>query len=170
MRREILPDRRRRPRKEAKRFMAAWMLMVGMVTIINVTMVGAMVQLAGNIPDRSLLAIFSRYLKKRGEPEGSLLHPLEAAYRLGRLRRGSLWSAAAAAAAAAGFTFWALAAGWGAVALTALTLWVAAANLAFLSLPLDSWRRRARRMDWEVMEEGSPPGGMVPGGPGSPPG
>lgn len=126
--------------------MAAWVMLLGMITLINVTMVGAVMQLAGNIPDASLLVILSRYLGRRKKPPQALLHPLEASSKLQRLRRKSLLLAAVFAAAGFGFTIWALAAGWGPVGMTALTMWLLAANVAFLDVPLASLRRRTYRM------------------------
>lgn len=126
--------------------MAALAMLLGMVTLIDVTMVGALMSLAGNIPDRSLLHIFSRYLRRKDEPAGVLLHPWEAASRLARLRRVVLGGCVAAAVAGVGFTMWALSAGWGAPAMLAITFWVLAGNLLFDSIPLASWRRRAMLM------------------------
>jgi hypothetical protein len=133
--------------------MAVWAMLVGMVTIVNITMVGATTSLAGNIPDSSFLAILSRYLARKGEPPGAILYPLEAASRLERLRRKALGAAAAAALAGLGLTIWALAAGWGAVAMSAITLWLLAANIAFLDVPLGLWRRRAGKIREEDVEE-----------------
>ena len=133
--------------------MAVWAMLVGMVTLVNITMVGAMTSLAGNIPDSSFLAILSRYLGDRGGPEGALLYPLEAASRLERLRRRVLLAVAVSALAAAGLTVWSLAAGWGAVAMSAITLWALVTNIALLQVPLSLWRRRAGRIRQEDMEE-----------------
>lgn len=127
--------------------MIAWTMLLGMITLINVTMVGAIMQLAGNIPDGSLLVILSRYLKKKGEPSEVLLHPMEASARLRGVRRCTDIMALAACGLGLVFTVWALFVGWGPVALAALTLWILAGNLAFLSIPLASLARRARRME-----------------------
>lgn len=126
--------------------MAAWAMLLGMVTLINVTMVGAIMQLAGHIPDASLLAILSRYLKKRGEPREALLHHLEASARLQRLRRRSALLAASLAVVAVGLTVWALTAGWGTPGMGAVTFWILAANAAFLDVPLAALKRRSSRM------------------------
>jgi len=133
--------------------MAVWAMLIGMATLINITMIGAMTSLAGNIPDSSFLAILSRYLVRKGEPPGVILSPLEAASRLERLRRRALQAAAAVALLGAGTTIWALAAGWGAVAMTSITLWLLAANLAFLEIPLALWRRRAGKINDDAVEE-----------------
>lgn len=135
--------------------MALWAMLIGMVTLINITMVGAITSLAGNIPDSSFLAILSRYLGGRDLPAGAVLYPLEAASRLEGLRRKTLMAAAVCAAVAAGLTLWALAAGWGAVVMSAITLWVLAANAAFLEIPLGIWRRRAAGIREEGAEEAS---------------
>jgi hypothetical protein len=133
--------------------MAVWAMLIGMATLIDITMVGAITSLAGNIPDSSFLAILSRYLGGKGSPPGAVLYPLEAASRLERLRRNVLRAAVAVAVLATGFTVWALAAGWGAVAMTAITLWLLAANLAFQDIPLGLWRRRAGKIKEGAVEE-----------------
>jgi hypothetical protein len=132
--------------------MAAWAMFLGMATLVNVTMTGALVSLVGNIPDSSFLIILSRYLGKR-MPPGGVLHPLEATSRLERLRGRVLVAAAVIAAAGAAFSLWALLEGWGAVAMLAITFLLAAANLAFLSTPLALWIRRAGRMGDGAVEE-----------------
>ncbi len=129
--------------------MAAWAMILGMLTLVNVTMVGALMQLAGNIPDDPLLVILSRYLRKKGEPENAVLHPMEACSRLQRIRHRVMIAAAVSAATALGLTVAAVFAGWGAVAVAAVTLWIVAANVAFLDIPLASLARRSRRMDAE---------------------
>ncbi len=141
--------------------MVLWAMSIGMVTIINVTMVGAVTSLAGNIPDSSFLAILSHYLGRKGPAAGALLPPLEAASRMEGLRRRALTVAAACAACALGLTLWAFAAGWGAVAMSAVTLWALAANIAFLEIPLALWRKRAARMR-EGGEEEAPRGARPP--------
>lgn len=133
--------------------MAVWAMLIGMATLVNITMVGAMTSLAGNIPDSSFLAILSRYLGGKGSPPGSILYPLEAASRLERLRRRVLQVAAVSALAASGLTVWALAAGWGVVAMSAITLWALTANIAFLHIPLGLWGRRAVRIREDDVEE-----------------
>ena len=126
--------------------MAAWVMILGMVTLINVTMVRAVMQLAGNIPDASLLVILSRYLRKKEEPRELLLHHLEASARLKRLRRKSALLAALIALAACGLTIGALAVGWGAWGMAAVTFWILAANVAFLDVPIAALKRRSSRM------------------------
>ncbi|MDI6830732.1 MAG: hypothetical protein QME88_05285 [Actinomycetota bacterium] len=133
--------------------MLAWVMILGMVSVVNVTLVGATASLAGSIPDSSFLVILSRYLKRRTEPPQALLYPVEAASRLERMRRRVSVAAGGMAAIAVGISLWALAAGWGPVAATAVTLWVTAANAAFLAVPLGVWRRRAARMPEEAVEE-----------------
>ena len=130
--------------------MAAWVMILGMVTLINVTMVGAVMQLAGNIPDPSLLVILSRYLRKKEEkeePRELLLHHLEASARLQRLRRRSALLAVLLALAACGLTIGALVVGWGAWGMAAVTFWILAANVAFLDVPLAALKRRSSRMN-----------------------
>jgi|GEM_PF-3137381 len=124
-------------------------MILGMVTIINVTMVGAVMQLAGHVPDASLLVILSRYLRRKEEPPETLLLPVEASFRLRRWRRFSGVLALAACVPGLAFTIWASAVGWGAVAGAALAFWVLAANLGFLTIPLASLARRAGRMRLE---------------------
>ena len=123
-----------------------------MLTLINVTMLGAMVQLTGNLPDSSLLQIFSRYLKGKDEPRDALLNPLEAANRFERHNKRVLTAGIVFAVIAAALTIAAAAAGWGVMAMLAITGWVLAANLGLISAALSSWRRRARRM-WEAMKK-----------------
>ncbi len=129
------------------------MMVLGMVSLVNVTMVGATASLAGSIPDSSFLVILSRYLNREKEPPPALLYPLEAASRLERLRRSLSMLAGLMAMVAAGMSLWALAAGWGLQAVVAVSLWVLAANAAFLTVPLGVWRRRAARMPEGVLEE-----------------
>ncbi len=62
-------------------------------------------------------------------------------------------TAAAVAVVAAGLTVWALADGWGAVAMSAITLWMLAANVAFLGIPLGLWKRRAAKIREDAVEE-----------------
>ena len=147
--------------------MAIWAMLIGLVSLINITMIGAIISLAGNIPDSAFLAILSRYLGGKDRPPGAVLYPLEAASRLERLRRNVLRTAAAVAALAAGFTAWALTAGWGAVAMTAITLWLMAANIALLHMPLGLWRRRAGKIRESAVEEAArksrPAAGKGPG-------
>jgi len=133
--------------------LAIWVMLLGMATLINITMVGALLSLVGNIPDSSFLVILSSYLKKKDEPREALLFPLEAASRLERLRRRVLQAAAAAAAVGTGLSVWALVVGWGAVAMLAITTWMVAANLAFYHIPLALWKRRAGKMREEAVEE-----------------
>ena len=133
--------------------MAIWVMLLGMATLINITMVGALLSLVGNIPDSSFLVILSRYLKKGEEPQEALLFPLEAASRLERLRRRTLQAAVAVAVVGAGLSVWALAVGWGAVAMLAITTWMVAANLAFFHIPLALWKRRAGKMRGDAVEE-----------------
>lgn len=133
--------------------MAVWAMLLGMVTLIDITMAGALMSVAGNIPDGSLLAILSRYLKGKQEPEMVILHPLEAASRLKRLRGKVMKAALASAVVGVGLSIWALAVGRGVVAMLALTLFVATANLALLNALLVSWERRAGRMGEDAAEE-----------------
>ena len=133
--------------------MAIWAMLLGMATLINITMTGALMSLAGNIPDGSFLAILSRYFRKGEEADGVILYPATVASRLVRLRRRVLQAAAVAAAVAAALTVWALAAGWGTVAMLAVTCWIVAANLAFFHIPLALWRRRAGKMSDDTVEE-----------------
>lgn len=133
--------------------MVIWAMLLGMVTLINITMTGTLMSLTGNIPDGSFLVILSRYFRKRGEAEGGILYPAVVASRLARLRRRILQAAAAAVVVAVALTAWALAAGWGTVAMLALTCWIAAANLAFFHIPLALWRRRAGKMSDDTVEE-----------------
>lgn len=147
--------------------MVAWVMVLGMATIVNVTMVGAIMQLAGSIPDGSLLVILSRCLRRKGEPAGELLLPAEASSRLRRLRRRSGILALTSCLPGLGFTIWASTIGWGVVAGLALSFWVMAANLGFLTLPLASLARRARRMRPGEEREGGP-GGEGSGRPASP--
>lgn len=142
--------------------MAVWAMLLGMATMIAVTMVGAIMQVAGNIPDIALLRILSRYLKKKEDPPEVVLHPWEAASRLARLRKRMLGACVAAAALGAGLSMWALTAGWGAEAMSAVTFLVVAGNLLFATIAPAGWRRRVMRMNAEMGEEES-------GGPQSPP-
>jgi hypothetical protein len=133
--------------------MTVWAMLVGMATLINITMVGALVSVAGNIPDSSFLAILSRYLRDKESPPGAVLYPVVAAARLQRLRRRMHVATAVAAAMAAALSLWALFKGWGAVAIAAITLWLLAANLAFIGIPLGLWRRRAGGIRDEDVQE-----------------
>lgn len=133
-------------------------MLLGMATLINITMVGALMSLAGNIPDRPLLNIFSRYLTKKEEPPGTVLHPWEAATRLRRLRKRMLEAAVAAAVVGAVLSVLALNHGWGAPAMLAVTFWLVSGNLLFASIAPASWRRRAMRMNPDV--EGDEDGGV----------
>ena len=142
--------------------MAAWVMILGMVSLVNVTMVGATASLVGGIPDSSFLVILSRYLERKTEPVAALLYPVEAASRLERLRRRVSLSAGCLAGFAAAMSIWALAVGWGGAAVAAVTLWVAAANAAFLTVPLGIWKRRAARMPDGILEEAA--GKLRPGG------
>ncbi|MDY6795578.1 MAG: hypothetical protein SWK76_09930 [Actinomycetota bacterium] len=132
--------------------MAVWAMLLGMVSLINITMLGALIQVTGNLPDRPLLQIMSRYLKRKKEPKEVLLHPLEAAKRLARLRNTLLAAADAAGVVGAGLAICASAEGWGVVAMLAVTAGVAAGNLALASIAPSSWRRRVVLI-WEGMKE-----------------
>ncbi len=142
--------------------MLVLVMILGMISLVNVTMVGATASLAGSIPDSSFLVILSRYLRRKGEPSPALLYPLETASRLERLRRSLVVAAGLVAALAAALSIWALATAWTAVIMAAVSLWVLAANAAFLTVPLGIWRRRAARMPDDVLEEAAkkaaPPG------------
>ncbi len=133
--------------------MSVWAMLLGMATIINITLVGALVSLAGNIPDSSFLVILSRYLRKKHEPARVVLYPVDAAARLERLRKGMAVAVVVAALIGGGLAVYAFADGWGNVAMLAITFWVVAGNLAFLMVPLGLWRRRAGRMGSEALEE-----------------
>jgi hypothetical protein len=128
-------------------------MLLGMFTIINVTLVGALVSLAGNIPDSSFLVILSRYLRKKEESPRIILYPVESATRLEHARRKVVAACIIAVVAAGGLTVWALAGGWGTVSMLAVTLWVIAANIGFLQVPLGLWKRRVGRMQDSAMEE-----------------
>jgi hypothetical protein len=128
-------------------------MLLGMATIINITLVGALVSLAGNSPDSSFLVILSRYLRKKEEPARVVLYPVDAAARLERVRRRVTMAGIASALIAGGLTIYALAVGWGNYAMLAITLWLVAGNLAFLQIPLGLWRRRAGKMGEEAVEE-----------------
>lgn len=136
---------RRRPwlPRERRMVLAVWGMLLGMFTLINVTMLGAVVQVTGNLPDTPLLKIFSRYLKGKGEPGDAMLHPVEAANRLNRHRKRVLAACMAAAGVAAALSIAAAAVGWGLVGMLAVTGWVLAANLALICAALSSWKRRA---------------------------
>ena len=133
--------------------MSVWALLLGMATIINITLVGALVSLAGNIPDSSLLVILSRYLRKKDESARIVLYPVDAVARLERLRKKMAMAVAVAALIGGGLSIYAFVDGWGSVAMLAITFWAVAGNLAFLRVPLGLWRRRAGRMESEVVEE-----------------
>ncbi|WP_287153134.1 hypothetical protein [Candidatus Solincola tengchongensis] len=141
-------------------------MLLGMVTLINVTMVGAVMQLVGHIPDGSLLVILSRYLRRKDNPPGALLLPEEASSRLHKLRRRAALLALTACGPGLGFTLWATAAGWGPVAGAALAFWALAGNLGFLTLPLGSLAGRTRRMRLTQGPEPMPEGeGSAPSPP-----
>ena len=131
--------------------MAVWGMLLGMLTLINITMLAALVQVTGKLPDASLVQIFSRYLKGKDEPQDALLNPLEAANRLERHRRRVLAACIALVGIAVALSMAAAAVGWGVVAMLAITCWVLAANLGLISAALSSWRRRATRM-WEAVK------------------
>lgn len=133
-----------------------------MISLIDVTMLGALMQVTGNIPDSSLLQILSRYLGRKAESDGAVLNPLEISSRLHRLRAVVLAAAAAAALAAAAASVWATAAGWWWMVMLAITGWTLAANLAVISLVLAAWRRRALHM-WDDIKEEVAPGRRDPG-------
>lgn len=133
--------------------MSVWAMLLGMATIINITLLGALVSLAGNIPDSSFLVILSRYLRKKDESARIVLYPVDAVARLEHLRKRVAITVATAALIAGGLTVYALAVGWGTFAMLAITFWLVAGNLAFLQVPLGLWRRRAGRMGDEAVEE-----------------
>jgi hypothetical protein len=133
--------------------LSVWAMLLGMATIINITLVGALISLAGNIPDSSFLVILSRYLRKKEESARVVLYPVDAAVRLERVRKRAVIAVIASASIAGGLTVYALAVGWGTVAMLAITFWLVAGNLAFLQVPLGLWRRRAGRMGDEAVEE-----------------
>ncbi len=137
-------------------------MLLGLATLINVTMVGALMSLAGNIPDLPLLHILSRYLKKKDEPPEALLHPWEAASRLARLRKRILGAGVAVAVVGAGISMWALTVGWGAVAMLAITCWAFAANLLFVSIAPANWRRRAMLMNLDMDLDDAGAGSSTP--------
>ncbi len=140
--------------------MVLWAMLMGMITLINVTMVGAVMQVFGNVPDLAFLKIVSRYPRKKAEPEDLPLSPWQAAQRLRRVHTWVIRLCVAVAVAAIGISIWALAAGRGAVAMTAIALWVIAGNLFFSSIAPANWRRRAGRIDPNIYDEepeGKPP-------------
>jgi hypothetical protein len=137
---------------ERRVVLAVWGMLLGMLTLINITMLGAMVQVTGNLPDKSLIQIFSRYLKRKDEPQDALLNPLEAANRLERHRRRVLVACSVLVGIAVALSIAAAGVGWGTVAMLAVTCWVLVANLGLISAALSSWRRRASRM-WEAMKD-----------------
>jgi hypothetical protein len=136
-----------------RNILAVWAMVIGMITLMNITMLAAIMQVAGSIPDRSLLHILSRYLKRKREPPEALLHPWEATSRLGRMRKRILGGCVAMAVLGAALSVWALSIGWGVVAMLAITCWLAAGNLLFDSIAPASWQRRAMRMDMNMDEE-----------------
>ncbi len=133
--------------------MAVWALILCTLTLINITMVGAMVSLVGNIPDSSFLAILSRYLGGKARPPGAIIYPLEAASRLANIRVKLLWAAVVGAVSGLCLTVWAFIEGWGVEAMLALTIWLLAANVAFLAIPLGTWKRRAGGIKEDDVEE-----------------
>ena len=128
-------------------------MLLGMVTLVNITLVGALVSLVGNIPDSSFLVILSRYLRRKEESAKAILYPVEAVTRLELMRRKMVIAFTVSGIIAGGFTVWALAVGWGTAFMLAITFWVIAGNLAFLDVPLGLWKRRAGRMPEHTMEE-----------------
>jgi MFS family permease len=137
---------------ERRAALAVWGMLLGMLTLINITMLLALVQVTGKLPDASLLQIFSRYLKGKDEPREALLHPQEAANRLVRHRKRVLAACFVLAGIAAALSITAAAFGWGVVAMLGITGWVLAANLGLITTVLSSWIRRAGRI-WEAMKD-----------------
>jgi hypothetical protein len=126
--------------------MILWALLLVMITVINVTMVAAVMQLFGSIPDKAFMKILSRYLRKKSEPKQIPLSPSDVAARLGGLHRRILHICLALIVAAIALSIWTLAVGWGAVGMTAGALWVAAGNIFFSSIAPANWRRRSLRI------------------------
>jgi hypothetical protein len=132
--------------------MILWGLLLIMITIINVTMAGAIMSLFGNVPDKSFAKIMSQWLRKRGEPQGALFSPTELARRLGAVYDAGIRACAGLAIPAIGVSLWTVAAGWGPVAMTAITFWILAGNALFSSVAPASWRRRMRRIPPDIYE------------------
>lgn len=136
-----------------RKIMAVWALILGMITLINVTMVAALMQVFGGVPDQAFLKIMARYLLRKDEPREISLGPWETASRLRRVYRRIIEACAAAAVIGAGLTAWALVAGWGPIAMSAITFWVIAGDLLFASVAPANWQRRARRIDPNFLED-----------------
>jgi hypothetical protein len=128
-------------------------LLLVMATVINVTMIAAVMQLFGNVPDGPFLKIISRHLRRKSEEKDVLLSPGDATERLGAIHRGIIRICVAIVVAATAMSIWALAVGWGPFAMAAITLWVIAGNLFFSSIAPANWGRRARRIKPAVYEE-----------------
>ena len=133
--------------------MLLWVMLLGMMTLINVTMVGAVMQVFASVPDVAFLTIISRPRTRKTDPEEVPLSPWDASQRLGKILRRIIGSCIAIAASAIAISIWALAAGWGAVAIIAITLWVVAGNLLFTSIAPANWRRRASRIRPDIYDE-----------------
>jgi hypothetical protein len=139
-------------------------MLLGMFSLVNVTMLAALYQLTSQLPDQPLLHILTRYLEPETRERGGLIHPSEATVKLGKLRKKVFILSGITACTASGLTVaWAAAGGgWGPAA---LALWVAALNLFLVSLPLGRLSRRTSRMEVAV-DKGGDDDGPAGGGSG----
>lgn len=122
------------------RFLA---LVPGIITVVCVTMVGAMTGMMGQVPERSFLRILGHYLAHKDFSQG--LSRLEAREGLGRLHRrlGLAAIALLVGAAIAGGIGWLLRSqvGYGAAA----TLAIVALNVFIIRAMFAGWIKRLGR-------------------------
>lgn len=127
--------------------MTAYVLVLGVITIVAIQMAGAILYVTATLPPESLLRIFARYLK-RGEEEQAIdfFSPFEMMTRVLRIRRrvyhliaGTLLAGIAASIACAIYSP-------GALAFVIPGFLVAALNLLILTGVLYIWIRQLRRM------------------------
>jgi len=126
--------------------MAAFVLALGIVTIITVQMSGAVLYITSSLPPQPFLKVMTRYLRREGGEAAETLPPFELRRRLARLRRclAILAAAAVACGAAAGTACGFLSPG--AVKYVVPSFLAAALNALLVAGVFSLWIRQLRRM------------------------
>ncbi len=126
--------------------MAFFVLALGVVTIANLQISGAVLYVTSSLPEESLLRIMTRYLRGSDEGAVEVLPPGEILSRLGKKRR-VLWAVSATlAACGVATTAICLFLSRGAVRFVAPLFAVAALNGLMTAGLLSLWMRQVRRM------------------------
>lgn len=125
--------------------MLVLVLLLAMITIMMITLAGALLQVTSALPDEPLLKIFTRYLKKGGD-NPDILSPEEARKRMGQLRRKVIVATGLVLFAGVALTVASLARNWQVESLLLSLFLTLVFNGLIVTGVLSLWIRRLRRI------------------------